>query len=57
MVAAAVIGFACYRWKDSAPKRVSMICPKCEATKLEDAVNECSCGGHFENLDTMKWKD
>ncbi len=36
-------------------RRKTVICPKCEKTKFEDSQLDCSCGGHFENIETMKW--
>ena len=35
-------------------KRRIMICPKCETSKHDDGVLNCSCGGHFENIEEMK---
>jgi hypothetical protein len=35
----------------------TMICPLCEKTKTDDGVTECSCGGRFVDLVTMKWVD
>src|SRR4051812_46966055 len=38
------------------PKKAkTMICRDCETTKRDDSVSECSCGGRFEDLDTLKW--
>lgn len=36
-------------------KRPIMICPKCEATKYDDNLAGCSCGGHFEKIEEMKY--
>jgi uncharacterized membrane protein len=33
----------------------SMICTKCEKTKSEDSQTNCSCGGQFHDLETLKW--
>jgi hypothetical protein len=35
--------------------RRTMVCAHCGATKFEDSEYKCSCGGHFENLENMKW--
>ncbi|MGA2556189.1 MAG: hypothetical protein ABSG04_07935 [Verrucomicrobiota bacterium] len=35
-------------------KRPVMICPNCEATKYDDNLFQCSCGGRFEKLEEMK---
>ncbi len=35
--------------------QVVFICPKCENTKFYDGNLNCQCGGHFENILTMKW--
>jgi hypothetical protein len=47
------LGWLVYRFRTK-PRQV-MVCPNCEATKDEDSVLACSCGGHFEYLETMKW--
>ena len=36
-------------------RRPIMICPKCEATKYDDNLFGCSCGGHFEKMEEMKY--
>ena len=35
--------------------RNSMICPRCEQTKVDDGIYQCSCGGGFEKLDEMTY--
>ena len=35
--------------------RSIVVCPKCQATKTKDNDQECSCGGKFEDLNTLKW--
>jgi hypothetical protein len=35
--------------------QVVMFCLKCESTKFDDGNLNCLCGGHFENIVTMKW--
>ena len=35
----------------------TMICPKCEATKFFDGNSACPCGGSFEFLETMTWRN
>ena len=48
-----LLGFF-YRWQER--KRLPMmICPHCEATKYADGTIECSCGGHFEMMEEMKY--
>jgi len=47
-----VAGLAFFKWNR---QRRMMICPNCEATKYQDAVTECSCGGHFEMMEVMKY--
>jgi len=32
-----------------------LLCPKCEKTKFDDGKLPCECGGHFEDIQTMKW--
>jgi hypothetical protein len=46
------LGCLVYRFQS---KRRIMICPSCEFTKNDDSIMTCTCGGHFEYLDTMKW--
>jgi ribosomal protein L37E len=38
-------------------KKATVICPKCGKTKYEDDSQQCSCGGHFENIEEMKWEE
>jgi hypothetical protein len=52
VVLGALLGWFFYR---SPSRRKTVICPKCEKTKTEDSQWDCSCGGHFEDLETMKW--
>lgn len=37
-------------------KRRTMVCPKCESTKYEDANIQCPCGGRYELMEEMKWQ-
>jgi hypothetical protein len=52
-----IVGLSCgwifYRFLQ--PTKKTMICTKCEKAKSEDSQTECSCGGHFHDLETMKW--
>jgi len=53
---AAIFGILCAWFFYRSPSRQkTVICPKCEKTKNEDSLWDCSCGGHFEDLETMKW--
>ena len=52
LVAAIICAFLSYKLDR---KRPMMICPKCEATKYEDGVTACSCGGRFEKMEMMKY--
>jgi hypothetical protein len=36
-------------------RKIVMICPRCEAAKNEDGDYSCACGGHYEDIRTMKW--
>jgi hypothetical protein len=47
-----IVGWFFYR---SPSRRRTVVCPKCEKTKVEDSQWDCSCGGHFEDIKTMKW--
>ena len=51
VVAAIICSFLMYKWER---KRPMMICPQCEATKYDDGVTDCSCGGHYELMEGMK---
>src|SRR4051812_48914069 len=33
-------------------REITVICPRCKKTKKADTQTECSCGGHFEDIDT-----
>jgi len=33
----------------------NVVCPKCDKVKSKDSERQCSCGGHFEDAETMKW--
>ena len=48
----AVAAFAMYKFQR---ERLTMICPRCEATKHDDGISQCSCGGHFEMMESMKY--
>ena len=37
------------------PRKRTVVCPKCDTTKYVDGSLDCSCGGHFEDMDEMKW--
>ena len=52
IAAGAISSFGFYKWERERP---TMICPKCEATKYEDGVIQCSCGGHYEPMEGMKY--
>jgi hypothetical protein len=34
-----------------------LVCPKCGTIKFRDNILQCSCGGHFEKIEEMKWHD
>ena len=50
----ALVGWCSYRFQPLGKRKV-VVCAKCESTKYADAQPDCPCGGHFEDLDTMKW--
>jgi hypothetical protein len=52
IVAAVICAFLVYKSDDPRPR---VVCPKCEATKYDDGVRDCACGGRFENMETMKY--
>ena len=33
----------------------TLVCPQCDKVKSDDGVYSCICGGHFENIFSMKW--
>jgi len=47
-----VIGLLFYRRLLTSAR--SVVCPKCGKIKNEDEQWNCSCGGHFEDVETMK---
>ena len=53
LVVGAIAGIFIYFYKSKKAPRV--VCPKCGVTKDLDASPRCECGGHFENLEEMKW--
>jgi len=36
-------------------KKPTVVCPKCGTVKDSGASAQCSCGGHFEKIEEMKW--
>jgi len=52
IAAGAISSFVFYKWER---KRPTMICPKCERSKYDDGVIQCSCGGHYEPMEGMKY--
>lgn len=48
------VSFACLFYYSRSRRNRTMICPKCEETKVDDGISDCSCGGHFEDIETMK---
>lgn len=38
-------------------KHKRVVCPRCGKTEDKGNSGLCSCGGHFENLDDMKWEE
>jgi hypothetical protein len=39
------------------PGKSKMICTKCGAAKWEDGASQCKCGGHFEDMNNVKWEE
>jgi len=37
-------------------KKPTVVCPKCGTVKYASASAQCSCGGHFENIEEMEWR-
>jgi ribosomal protein L37E len=46
-------GLACYFLANK--RQTTVVCPECGKTKFQDSQPDCDCGGHFENIKTMKW--
>ena len=36
-------------------KKPTVVCPKCGTVEYSSAPAQCSCGGHFENIEEMEW--
>jgi hypothetical protein len=53
IVLGAIVGIMTY-WFALRDDR-KLICPKCGKIKFKDSILQCSCGGHFENTEEMKW--
>lgn len=51
------VGVYFFYWRPRmyAAPRLTLLCPKCGATKFADNVSECQCGGYFVDLKNMKW--
>jgi hypothetical protein len=52
VVAGIIVSFVFYKW--GSKEQPTMVCPKCEATKYDDGVIDCSCGGRYELMEAMK---
>ena len=52
-----IVGLIAYRFlfSENPPPQDTLMCPMCEKTKFDDGSYSCSCGGHFEDIGTMKW--
>jgi hypothetical protein len=38
-------------------KKPTVVCTKCGIAKIADISSKCECGGHFENIEEMKWHE
>jgi hypothetical protein len=56
LIAGMVVGSICYLTTKER-RQQTVICSRCKKTKTADVQTECSCGGHFEDIDTMRWVD
>ncbi len=52
IVGGTILGWCTYRFF---PRQRTLVCPKCEKAKNDDSQLECPCGGHFEDMESMKW--
>ena len=50
-----IVGIINYRFALRSDRQ--LVCPKCGAIKFSDNILQCSCGGHFENIEEMKWHE
>jgi hypothetical protein len=48
-----IVGCIFYCFPGDGGKNV--VCPKCGKVEGKDSQTQCSCGGHFEDGETMKW--
>ena len=57
IVAGVILGVLYYIFggKSGTQAEPTLICPKCEKVKEWDGMLPCKCGGHFEDIQTMKW--
>jgi hypothetical protein len=52
-----IAGIVCGLFHRYFDKKVpTVVCPKCGAVKYQDECLQCKCGGHFENIEEMKWQ-
>lgn len=49
------IGALIFYFLLSRPGKSTMICIKCGETKYADGSVTCKCGGHFEDMRSLKW--
>ena len=50
-----ICGIIIYYLSGEKKKTLTLVCPKCEKIKEDDGIIPCECGGHFEDIKTMKW--
>jgi hypothetical protein len=55
VVLGVIVGIMSY-WFGSRENR-QLVCPKCGTIKFRDIILQCSCGGHFEKIEEMKWHE
>ena len=48
-----IVGLIFYCFPGDSAK--NMVCPKCKKVTRKDSQIQCSCGGHLEDAETMKW--
>jgi hypothetical protein len=51
IIAAIIIDWFTFRVK------LELVCPRCGHVKNRDDILKCSCGGHFEKREEMKWHE
>ena len=51
----AVVGLVYYLSNINRVENLKLVCSRCGKVKDDDGMIPCECGGHFQDIKTMKW--